>query len=620
MECPIEWPYEQFRRGQREVSEEIAATVKEGGVLSLTAPTGFGKTPAILYGVLCSGAEKVLYLVRTVNEVDPVLRELNRLGADYTFIYSARRMCPLLRGDNGELTSEEFWGACRIARLQGLCDYYTRLEEVDVYDLSSTIRSLRESRSKRIVSFLSRQLQVCPFFALRGLLDKSQVIVATYPYFFRPDIFSSVLDPYDYSDFVVVVDEAHSLINAHSMMERRLTIEDIEKAIDEVRRYSSSPGIVVDLLEGLSSTLKAMGRMARRKVELGDKEKLSEILDELNVVSDVAEEVREKKLEEAILQGSRTAKSFITRVEAWLQALSQDYILLFIEPPSNNSGPVFVASPVDPAVVTREPLEKAKAVILASGTLPKGDYVRELLGVERRVKYIDTDLLFGPYIPPANIYTVVARNVTTRYSRRTPEMYRALASYVALIARSMPGAKLAVYPSYEVMENIVNKIPAGLPLIIERRGTNIADVEAKLLESPDLLINAVAGGKLVEGVEFKIDGENLLTTVIVVGVPYPQPDAYTHTMLSALTQRLGRQKARYYVYTFNPVVKVKQALGRATRGPEDRAAYFLLDHRYLYKDIRELLRLRYNRIVASITDLAAAIREARKIVKGRTQT
>ncbi len=443
--------------------------------------------------------------------------------------------------------------------------------------------------------------------------------MATYPYLFRRDIFESTFEPYEYSDFVIVVDEAHSLINAHSLYERRLRRRDIEKALDEAKQYLPTASALHSVLRGLLGVAESLERSVRGAERL-DKETVEEAFAEFDMIQSAAEEVSRRKIEDALLSGSGHApRSFLARLVSWLATLAMPHSFLFADK-TDESEIVLVATPMDPAAVVKEPLEKARAAILLSGTLPRGDYVRELLGVERPVEYIDTELMFGPFIPPSNIYVAVGKSVTTRYRERSPAMFRSIAVYVSLISRLMPGAKLAVYPSYDLMKSIVNKMPAGLPMIVEDKSTSLSDVHDRLLSEPNMLINAVADGKLVEGVEFVINGANLLTTVIIVGVPFPQPGIYTGTKLEVLSERLGRSRANYYVYLFSAMIKVRQALGRATRSPDDRAAYFLLDYRYLRRDIRSHLRLPVKRVFSSLEGLRVAIGEARKVVAKRRES
>jgi len=608
------FPYEEFRRGQQELAEAVAGAVRSGGVLAVRAPTGFGKTAAIIYGLLKGGAEKVLYLVRTVNEVDPVIRELKRFRVPFTFIFSARRSCPLLGGQGG-LPPEDFWENCRLARVQGVCEYYPRVEEVEPGDVVEYVLGHESSHGLRIARDLAGERGVCPFFALRKAVEEAVFVVATYPYLFRRDIFEGVLDPYGYDDFVVVVDEAHTLMNAYSLLEQRLRLGDLEKSVEEIEKYlAGRAGDAPRLLKRLASTLReATPKKIRAPTRL-DKTVVSDVLAELPSLVDVAEEVRSAKFEEAILRfgpmGVGRVRTWTLRVVQWLEVLAMEESFLFADPGEEET--IYVATPLDPAVVAKAPLEGAKAVVLASGTLPQGDFVREALGVERDTTYIDTDLMYGRFISPRNIYTVVARDVTTRYRERNSVMYRRLAAYVASIQSGLPGYKLFVYPSYEVLREIVGRLPVDAPVIVETKGTSLEEVEEAIRALPGAGIHAVASGKLVEGVEFvDEEGRNVLRTVAMVGVPYPQPDDYTRTAIEVLARRIGERRAKYYVYEFETIVRVRQALGRAIRGPEDRAVYFLLDYRYLRRDIRQQVGVPIRRVVGGPEGLARALAEAR---------
>ncbi len=614
----IPFPYEEFRKGQREIAELVEETIKKGELIAIMAPTGFGKTPAIIYGALKSGAEKVLYLVRTVNEITPVARELYRFGAKFTFVYSARRMCPLFgwEASGEESDIEDFWHACRIARLKGACPYYKELQRYNSEDIIAIIRSIQDSPPRRIVSILRNKLRICPFFALRSLVEDAQFIVATYPYGFRREIFESLMDPYGYEDLVVVIDEAHTLFNVHTLLEHRITLDDIEEAIQEVKQYAKESMMVIEMLENLKATLKSLVPKKFLSIERLNKQKVLEALSDIDVLSDVSDEIQEKKLEEALLsENSSKVRTRISKITSWTTILYLENSYLFLDKKDNNEY-VFLATPMDPATVAGTLLNRAKAVVLSSGTLPPGDFVKELLGVNRPITYVDAELTYGRFLPSSNIYAAVARDVTTRYRERNEAMYRRLAVYVSLIARNLPGLKLAVYPSYELLDKITGKLPGDLVMYNETRKTSLLEVQEKITLFEDLLINAVANGKLVEGVEFTSEeGKSLLTTVIIVGVPYPQPDAYTNTMLEVLSNRIGQKRAKYYVYEFSTLVKVKQALGRATRSPTDKAAYFLLDYRFLRKELREGLRIPIKRVFSSVAGLQTAVLEAKKLIE-----
>ena len=86
------------------------------------------------------------------------------------------------------------------------------------------------------------------------------------------------------------------------------------------------------------------------------------------------------------------------------------------------------------------------------------------------------------------------------------------------------------------------------------------------------------GGSFTEGVDFC---DNLLSAVVVVGLPVPPPSEELDALTLRYSQRFGPAKARLYAQTYPALSKVLQAAGRAIRSERDRAAIVLLDERFL---------------------------------------
>ena len=603
------WPYRSYRRGQREASKALAATVRDGGVFALSAPTGFGKTAVIVHGLLEAGVEKAAIVVRTRNEIAPVIRELERFGVDsYVFLYSARRMCPLMATE--ALAPEDFWENCRLLRLRGECSYYEALERVDPELVAA---ALRGTASPFEAARLLQGLGVCPFFALKLLIGSARFIVATYPYIFRPDIFETVMEPLSYEDLVIVVDEAHSLLNIQSLLEARLSLHDIESAIQEVNEY----GLPSQLAEALAKLRNAI-QGARPKgsgLHRVDASIVEELSKEPDVWQDAAEEVRVAKLREALDSeaGLRVRVALAKVAQFSLTAARGDTgVYLFEE----RSRVGITAIPLDPCSATREPLNLAKAVVLSSGTLPPPRVIEKALCIERkRLTYYDVELLHGPVYAPESRVVIVAAELTSRYTQRSPSLYRLYAHYILETYRSLRRSLLVVYPSYEFMSSVISSLKGlarhePLHMVVEEPGTEIDSV-VEAVRSKKSLVHAVAGGKLVEGVEYRTpSGDQLVTAVFVAGVPYPQPDDYLQDRLEAITKRTGDPSLRRDLYEEEAVIRVKQAIGRVQRSPEDRALIVLGDIRYLRKRLRERLRLRYNKVAYSLYDYQSLVAAA----------
>lgn len=598
----VKFPYESFRRGQREVAEAVRKAVESGHLLALQAPTGFGKTAAVIYGLLLADADRVLYVVRTRNEIASVTRELDRFGASYTFLYSARRMCPLLRRSGGGETPsvDEFWENCRLARLKGICNYFNSLAEIDRETITNIVREGGGDPFKTVKLLIGYGL--CPFFALKSMIDDVRFIVATYPYLFKHRIFKSVFEPHEYNDFHIVVDEAHSLMEAHTMVEEKLRVRDIEAALKEIKEYAPDYEGSIEALKRLLDyirDLKAGDRLRRV-----DKTLVVEILGDPQNWIDVATEIRLEKvkrvLEEAPEQTTRV-KVATARIAVFAEALVQEESHLYVSNERNEK--TLHVLPRTPCSVVGEPLSRAKSAILMSGTLPPASYIRDVLCIRKQISVYDVEMFHGIIHSQKQYYTIVLIDVSSKYTSRTKEMFDRYAKYLKTTYELTKGVILAVYPSYEFMHNIVSRLPQNYNMIIEGRETTISEVREIALSSERLLINAVAGGKLSEGVELVNDrGESLIKVVFVAGVPYPQPDDLLLDFMEWLEAKVGKDDTKYYVYTVTAAVRVRQALGRAIRGPNDRALYVLGDRRFFNQRLRDLLKIRYNRVAHNVDD------------------
>ncbi|GIU71311.1 MAG: hypothetical protein KatS3mg003_0790 [Candidatus Nitrosocaldaceae archaeon] len=74
MEVEIE-----LRAWQEELKAQVIEALRSNKLVALQDPTGSGKTLFALITTLVLN-KRVLIVTRTINEYDPIVRELNRLG------------------------------------------------------------------------------------------------------------------------------------------------------------------------------------------------------------------------------------------------------------------------------------------------------------------------------------------------------------------------------------------------------------------------------------------------------------------------------------------------------------------------------------------------------------
>ena len=94
---------------------------------------------------------------------------------------------------------------------------------------------------------------------------------------------------------------------------------------------------------------------------------------------------------------------------------------------------------------------------------------------------------------------------------------------------------------------------------------------------------AVMGGSMSEGIDYK---DNLLDSVIVVGMPFAPPSLEQDELIRYYDVKFGPGHGRDYGYTYPAMNRVLQAIGRCIRSETDRAAVILLDKRFGYPNYR----------------------------------
>lgn len=541
------FPYEEFRPYQREIYEKTYTTLLTGGTLLINAPTGLGKTAAVISAaakyILETGGV-VHYTVRTRTELEPPVRELANImrrgvELDYVVIKSRQDMCCYQQLK--KLDYLEFLAECNLLKSMGKCIYYPpRDVSIPLKNVSAYIKFLCTAYS-------------CPYEYAKARLNRAKLIISTYYYILGREHI-------DLKDRAVIIDEAHSIFDAViHLYTVKVSETDVKSAYREAKKYG--------FLEEASKiyALLTFIRKMSGVVDLGDLLGIVEDLDLENAIW----EIIKKKTDERI--NPYTPLILLRELKNALKSR----IKYFSEIRGEDATKVLVLQPLDPTSLVKEKLKEAKSVIYISGTLPISLF-STTLGL---IKYSHIDISFSEYIPRQNYLSIVDLGVTTKFTERSEDMYVKIAQRIADIINISPGGVLAVFPSYEVLKGVRKYLSISIPHWYE------GSQEVDLHNLPDrFFIGAVARGRYAEGVEYVRDGKNLLSTVAVVGVPYPEPSPYLEKRVESLRPRLG-EKAWNSVYLYYAIIAVRQAIGRLFRGPGDRGVLIFLDRRYAEPDI-----------------------------------
>lgn len=600
------FPYDAIRDGQKRMTRDVMMAVAKGRHLVAQAPTGIGKTAASLAPALAHAIEHqrtVLFLTSRQSQhriaVDTLRRIQETRGAGFTLVdlVSKRDMC--LRREAAEMHPSSFPDFCAHETRTKSCKF---LGDVD----DDTLRRVRDGvlHVEELMK-VSQQAGLCPHLVAMAASSRAQVVVADYNHLFS-DIRDRSLEKLglDLQDLVLVVDEAHNLpdrirqnhahritpwlldqVESEARSEKArdvmVDVQALRNALTHLRQEAPEPqrqnsGATIARLQ--VQDLHDAFQAHRNRNTLGLHRTLQDLMEDLAPLV-----AKLRKGSDAVAQSETLLKA----LEDW--GRFQTGALRFIQ--WDDDGTALHLRLLDPAVAAKKVFDAVHASVLMSGTLRPPEALRDLLGLEEARSMVRT---YDDPFPPEHRLTLIAQGVSTRYKDRGPEAWDAMARIVADVCDAARGNVALFAPSYEILRELAIALdPYQLqkPLIQEVQNMTKADRDGVLDQlrgaknDGGALLMGVLGGSFSEGVDFP---ENLLSAVFVAGLPLPPPDLEVDATIEYFEKRFPG-KGRLWAYTVPAMNKTTQAMGRAIRGPDDKAAIILLDFRYQQQPYRSFL-------------------------------
>ncbi len=604
------FPYETLRRGQLDAIKFISDVFKEGAIGFLHAPTGIGKTIAALTAYFISmrnGREKLVVLTRTKSQAQIYIEELERirqhvkdnLNFSYVVFRSKKDMCLIARKSAriGKLPYTIFLRVCDSLKKQGRCPYYNNCYRSGV-PTTSLINAAEEAKTKgaswRNILKVSISLNVCAYEVARYLAHEADIVIGSYGYIFRPDIREKFLSSLGVTlhDIWLVIDEAHNLpdfiISALSLNLSTLTIEG---GLRELRRLGlDSSNYIFNLLTSFQREfLEVANRILSGEVD--GRPRLIDVSSLVNMFSkDDILSIKERG-EQYISKGLDISSRlfWIAEFLDYLRTLYMaDEFITTIESSKTEDGKkyyVLTLQLLDPSFEAVNIFGEIGAAILMSGSLFPIEYYRTILGLgEAELRNKVRELILPSPFPEDAFHIVVDKLCTTKYSERNEKMYSRLAARLKIICAAAPRNKaiLVVFPSYELLKKIGLKADIReREIIIETRETEIEYVLDRLKTSRNVIIFSVAGGKLMEGIDYRIERETVLGIIVLVGLPFPEYNDVTRAQEAYYSKKFGGKIGRFLAIIAPAIRKALQAGGRLIRDEKDRGIVFILDRRYV---------------------------------------
>ena len=575
----LEFPFP-YREGQRDLAVAVYKTISRKKRLFIQAPTGIGKTLSTIFPAVqamgAGKASKVFYLTaktitRTVAE--EAFRILRSRGLVFTAvtITAKEKLCPM---EKAECNPE----ACPYAK-----GHFDRVNEA-VFD----ILHLEQEMDRETVLRYAEKYRVCPFEFCLDISSWTDGIICDYNYVFDPNVrLKRYFADGASGDYLFLVDEAHNLVSrAREMYSASVYKEDFL----EVKRIikGKSPRLERQL-DRCNKLLLSMKR------ECGDWQLLEDvtglaagIMTAFSYMETFMEEFPEFPERETVLDFYFCLRDFLNVYEEL-----DGHYRIYEENREDGSFLVRLFC-VDPSRLLSRCMDQGASTILFSATLLPVRYYKTLLSGNQE----DYAVYVNSPFPEENRLLMVAEDVSSRYTRRSPSEYRKVADYIRIVTESRPGNYMVFFPSYQYMgeiEEILEEEPLKADLLVQGQGMGEAEKTEFLEEfekerSHSLAAFCVMGGVFSEGIDLK---EERLIGVIVVGTGLPMVWVEQEVLKGYFDET--EEKGFGFSYQYPGMNKVLQAAGRVIRTPGDRGVILLLDDRFLRRDHLELFPREWER-------------------------
>ncbi|HYC58571.1 MAG TPA: ATP-dependent DNA helicase [Thermoanaerobaculia bacterium] len=568
----LQFPFDTLRGGQEEIVSAVARGVWQRDALLLSAPTGIGKTMAVLYPAVKQSlklGKKLFFLTSKTLQQDAAVKALELLN-DGSFrvlrIRAKQKMC----AHTEMICHEDFCPfAAKYSEKMGKSGLLTHVvTSMSYFDPDITFE-------------LAKSTEVCPFEVSLELIDQADVIICDYNYIFDPYVgLKTYSQDKDYSDCVLVVDEAHNLVDRG----RSWYSPDLhEKSFDEVRQQFMARNCWIDgWEENLAILRDHFHDLASEMVEDDIKQALCSpsrelFLEQRTEWERIVLEYIGWKIDNRIAEEEDPVVDFYFKLMKFTNMLGEngDEFAHVIE--RTNEGIRLKVFCKDPSRFLGEIFDSAHATIALSATLEPFEFYRKTLGfpTDRTA-----ELSLPSPFPRSNRKIVVVPEVDTTYKRRA-DHYERIAETIAEIADAGDGNFLALFPSYAFLREISERMPAMQKRVILQR-TDMTDYERNavldiLRDRPKKgnLILAVSGGMYAEGVDYQGD---MLSGVMVVGPALPQVSFEQELLKQYYDEQYGA--GFEFAYLIPGMTRVVQSAGRVIRSEFDVGVIALLCKRF----------------------------------------
>ncbi len=571
----LQFPFENYRKGQRELAVAVYKTIIQEKKLFVQAPTGIGKTVSTLFPAVKAFGEqhisKIFYLTA---------KTITRQVAEEAFIKMRERglkfrTLTLTAKDKICFKDETNCNpdSCEYAR-----GHYNRVNTALIDILQNS-----EYLSRERIEEYSEKHQVCPFEFALDLSLWADCVICDYNYVFDPRVYLRRFFLNNDGDYAFLVDEAHNLVDrAREMFSAQLSKAAFLEAKQAMKKQQPK---ITKCLNKINTYMISLRKQCEENGFIINKSEPSDLYRLLNHFITEAEEWIVKNQNKGI-EGFDLLLDVYFRAMAFLK-ISEFFdhrYVTFIEAAGSEVRVKLFC--IDPSYLLAEAVKRGKTAVFFSATLTPLSYFMDILGGDKEDYNIN---LCSPF-DNSKLCLLVEDSVSTKYKNRE-NSYDDIVEIIKTAVDNRRGNYLVYFPSYKYMNEVYSRFIEKYPDIetfIQENSMSEEERESFLDRfRPDrensMVCFGVLGGIFSEGIDLK--GDRLIGAIII-GVGLPQISVEQDIIMDYFQKKNGMGYENAYM--FPGMNKVLQAAGRVIRSENDKGIVLLIDERFSNRNYRNL--------------------------------
>lgn len=566
----LPFPFPQPRKGQLALSRSLYRTIRDRGRLFVEAPTGLGKTMGALFPAVKAlrllEEGRIFYVTAKTPARQIAEEAIIRLQAAGAKIRSVNLTA------KGKICFAETPAGCDLRTCPYAQGYYDRIKPALKELLAQPLMN------RPAIEAVARKHQVCPFELSLDASEWAEIIIGDFNYVFDPTVRLQRYFSEGKAQHVVLVDEAHNLVDrSREMYSASLSLDDLtlEKGVVIGPGAATAKRALAQAREALSVFLAALDSSQSVLPARDYYEGALALADApAELLAQFEQSAQKMEIFLAQQEPGQDLSGWLTpwfALQGFLRAAADfgpGYFTLC--DPNYNAVKIFCA---DPRERLAETLKGLRATIFFSATLSPLDYFRDLLG---GVSTDANQTYASPFSSEQMQLTIARYDVSFR---GRAESLSTVAQAVHTHVQATPGNHLIFCPSKDYLLELERQL-TGLGLELTTQGAIMTEEEreaflARFIPGGRITALAVMGGIFAEGVD--LPGDRLVG-VTVIGVGLPRLSLERDILQSHFQATRG--EGYDYAYRFPGMQRVIQAVGRLIRTEQDQGAALLIDQRF----------------------------------------